>query len=134
MTDKSDTQTNPKTQPLYFKPWEDIEDGEKVILFYEHSNPSGIVYQKKGENLFFVDENKKSNRDPKKYRYIELPQDRPKPNIWDDWVGLEKNSFNGFKFIGFDGTSENIHHGDILNNPKQARALAAWINHVLDGE
>ena len=126
-----------KTQPLYFMTWDEVEEGQSVLLVGA-THPeltSGIIYTRKGDHLTFVtgtNRRQQASYTYVNYKYIPVPQDRPKPNIWDEYTGIEKNSFNGFKFYGFDGTSVNIHEGDIPNNPKQACALSAWINHVLD--
>ena len=121
---------------LYFLTWDEVEERQEVWVFDGSDDkrcwPSSRV-TKKGESILLDGERDDiaNTTNFRKFKFLPVPQDRPKPQIWDEWVDIGKNGFNGFKFIGFVGTSENIHYHDLVDNPDQAKALLAYINHVL---
>ena len=137
MTDTSDTQTNPKTQPLYFMTWDEVEEGQEVIIFSApYHKTSGLVYAAKEDGCLIYTNGSGNKQEvssvPEKYKYLPIPQDRPKPNIWDEWVsGGHDIEMQNVDIIG---GVVHISHDYIDNNRDICRALAAWINHVLDGE
>jgi len=134
MTEKSDTQTNPKTQPLYFMTWDEVEEGQKVLLVgATHTKlTDGIDYTRKGSCLTYKTVTNKeviSPFAPEKYKYIPVPQDRPKPNIWDEYT-------DGDYFeITTDCLQQGyIHKDNVIKNKDYYEAKAAWFKHILDGE
>ena len=140
MTDKSDTQTNPKTQPLYFMTWDEVEEGQKVLLVgATHTKlTSGIVYTRKGDHLTFTTGTHRQQQAGYtyiNYKYIPVPQDRPKPNIWDEYMDKVLTGFR-FNFWPTECPTMKItiYERWVVRFPKTFRALVAWINHVLDGE
>jgi len=141
MTDKSDTQTNPKTQPLYFMTWDEVEEGEEVWCFNK-SNKNEIAQSgvKKNDGLF----NKETGDGvlwSKDWVFIPVPQDRPKPNIWDEYLKIGEAELGSYISIQVGGNREGkyrhescVHEYNIIEFKDNYRALVAWVNHVLDGE
>lgn len=137
MTDKSDTQNNPKTQPLYFMTWDEVEEGQEVWLFSKANNLGDLLYKKIEGDLFYQTEEETwarsmgSNSD---YKFLPVPQDRPKPNIWDEYIGGVLTDDPKFDFWSMECSVIRIYKRWVMKFPTAFRALAAWINHVLDGE
>ena len=136
MTDTSDTQTNLKTQPLYFTPWEDVLEGQEVWVFDSVNNKYTARHKKMQGRLFYTFDMDCGSWEPSscvlsKCKFLPAPQDRPKPNIWDEYMGMGGDYLDS----PIDDTcSGSTHKVEIIENKEFYRAKAAWINHVLDGE
>ena len=126
-----------KTQPIYFMTWDDVLEGQEVFAFKKSHSSNyyfdvhGNIYTRRGDYLTFTtskNEVVQSTLNLSDYKYIPVPQDRPKPNIWDEYMVDGK----------FDCRTMVIDaHGFLMlagnnGNRKKDRALAAYINHILD--
>ena len=126
-----------KTQPLYFTPWEDIEEGQEVLCFVHEfqerhryrKGANGIleIYGYNGDNDW-----KPSLIEVHKARFLPAPQDRPKPNIWDEYTSSYGDIV--LSTISTGTGSVVIKPSEVKANPEHFRAASAWFNHVLDGD
>ena len=124
-----------KTQPIYFKPWAEVEEGEEVIAFRRYADnkpvPVSESYKKIRGKLVFRDLNDKTWKatltNPNSLSFLSVPQDRPKPNIWDEYMDGEY-----FEKPYDMPASRYLSKDDILERKDYFKAKVAWINHVLD--
>ena len=72
--------------------WDEVEEGQEMIAFYNFQ-PLPLIYKRIGEQQFFQIRSKEgrnikriSGHSPKNCKFLPVPQDRPKPNIWDEYM------------------------------------------------
>ena len=122
---------------LYFLTWDEIEEGQEVWAFDGSDNkrcwPSSRV-TKKGELILLDGERDDiaNTTNFRKLKFLPVPQDRPEPQIWDEYLrqGGTREKFD--VQLPYLASSRTFCRNWIIENDKIFRALAAWINHVLE--
>ena len=114
--------------------FDEVKEGQKVLLVgASHPNlTSGIIYIREGSYLTFATgthKKQKASLTPENYKYIPVPQDRPKPRIWDGHL-----SNSGEFTIKILKDYPSLDRFTVKKHHRFFRALAAWSNHVLESE
>ena len=122
---------------LYFLTLDEVEEGEEVWAFQDGNRLSHARYKKLGGFLVQMDFDnnfpsdgtwkKTLTHNNAKLKFIPVPQDRPKPNIWDEYLS-NSNRFVVDRFRGY----KSLNHNIVEEHARFFRALAAWIDHVLE--
>jgi len=123
---------NQQKTPLYFKTFDELKEGEEVILFHLDGQlwNTGGRYSKRGDKLL----NGVCKAWPRgvsqlgctdDYKYLTRPVDRPTPNSWD-------------KYVSDDGIL-NAAEGCLYIDPRvgvpsktEVKAARDYLNHLLD--
>ena len=119
---------------LFFMTWDEVKEGQEVWVFSRTNKLDGLLYKKIEGGLYYQTEEEtwaRSDKNYLAYKFLPVPKDRPEPNLWDEHVD-KHGDFDLFRLKPFnDG---KMHKGLVKKYATYFRALAAWINHILDGE
>jgi len=123
---------------LYFVTWDEVEEGQQVWAFaIEGGTKMASIYRKNKDFLQVLTDIPtqfrwhRSDINGESLKFIPAPKDRPEPNVWDKFMVKETTVLQAGFNCGF-GSLLTIKKSMVLSSKDRFRALAAWINHVLE--